>query len=49
MLIAAQLALAEDGPGDLSLDAALGLDDTGPVWALAALALAAPTCWWARG
>ena len=41
MLIAALVALAENGPSDLSLDAALGLDDTGPAWALAALALGA--------
>ena len=41
MLIAVLVALAEDGPGDLSLDAALGLDDTGPAWALGALAMGA--------
>lgn len=41
VLIAALLALAEDGPGDVSIDAKLGLDDTGPLWALGALALGA--------
>ncbi|HET7328194.1 MAG TPA: DoxX family protein [Nocardioidaceae bacterium] len=41
VLIAALLALAEEGPGDVSLDAALGLEKTGPAWALAALALGA--------
>ena len=39
VLIAALLAVAEDGPGDLSLDAKLGLDKPGPRWALGALAL----------
>jgi putative oxidoreductase len=41
VLIAALLVLAEDGPGDLSLDAQLGLDKPGSRWALAALGLAA--------
>src|ERR1700676_1406681 len=37
VLIAAVLALAEIGPGELSLDAALGREHSGPGWALAAL------------
>jgi putative oxidoreductase len=37
VLIAAVLALAEVGPGDLSLDAALGTEREGPFWALTAL------------
>jgi putative oxidoreductase len=37
VLIAAALALAEVGPGELSLDAALGTERSGPGWALAAL------------
>ena len=37
VLIAALLALAESGPGDLSADAALGLKLTGWQWSLAAL------------
>jgi putative oxidoreductase len=41
VLIAALLALAEEGPGDVSLDNALGTEKTGPLWALAALALGA--------
>jgi putative oxidoreductase len=41
VLIAALLALAEEGPGDVSLDAALGSERTGGPWALAALALGA--------
>ncbi|QNN51730.1 DoxX family protein [Nocardioides mesophilus] len=41
VLIASLLALAEERPGDLSLDAALGLDFTGVKWPLAALALGA--------
>jgi putative oxidoreductase len=41
VLIAALLALAEEGPGDISLDAALGRERTGPGWGLAALALGA--------
>ena len=39
MLIAAVVALAETGPGDLSLDKALGTERSGPAWALDALAL----------
>ncbi len=38
VLIAAVLALAETGPGKVSLDAALGIEKEGPGWALAALA-----------
>jgi putative oxidoreductase len=38
VLIAAALALAEVGPGPLSLDAARGRERAGPGWALAALA-----------
>lgn len=41
VLIAALLALAEDGPGPVSLDAAMGRERTGAAWALAALALGA--------
>jgi putative oxidoreductase len=37
VLIAAVLALAEVGPGELSLDAALGRERSGPDWAVAAL------------
>jgi putative oxidoreductase len=37
VLIAAVLALAEVGPGELSLDAALGRERKGPGWAVAAL------------
>ena len=37
VLIATLLGLADGGPGDLSLDRALGIHDTGPAWALAAL------------
>jgi putative oxidoreductase len=40
-LIAALLILVDGGPGDLSLDAALGIDDTGARWTLAALAAGA--------
>jgi len=39
VLIASLLALAEEGPGDVSLDAALGLDLAGAKWSLAALGL----------
>lgn len=39
VLIAALLVLADDGPGDISLDSALGLNLTGPAWALAAAGL----------
>jgi len=41
VLIAALLGLVDGGPGDLSLDRALGIHDTGPAWALAALGLGA--------
>jgi putative oxidoreductase len=41
VLIAALLALAEDKPGDISLDSALGLEFTGLRWPLAALAAGA--------
>lgn len=41
VLIAAALALAEVGPGELSLDALLGQERSGPRWALAALLLGA--------
>jgi putative oxidoreductase len=37
VLIAAVLALAEVGPGELSVDSALGNERKGPGWALAAL------------
>ena len=40
VLIAAALALAELGPGPISLDAALGTERSGVPWAVAALALA---------
>ena len=40
-MIAAILAIIEGGPGELSVDSALGLDDTGPGWALASLAAGA--------
>jgi putative oxidoreductase len=44
VLIAALAALAETGPGDLSLDHALGLDDLrGPAWALGAVAVGVAT------
>jgi putative oxidoreductase len=39
-LIAALLIIVDGGPGP-SLDSALGLDDTGPAWALTALAAGA--------
>jgi putative oxidoreductase len=38
-LAAVLVALAEDGPGDLSLDALLGTERKGPVWGLLALVL----------
>ncbi|WP_138759769.1 DoxX family protein [Modestobacter altitudinis] len=38
VLIGALTALTETGPGDLSLDRALGIERTGPAWALGALA-----------
>jgi putative oxidoreductase len=41
VLIAALLALAEEGPGDVSLDAAFGIDEPGPLWSLGAFALGA--------
>jgi putative oxidoreductase len=41
VLIAGLLALAEEGPGDISLDSALGLDMRGIRWSLAALAVGA--------
>ncbi len=41
VLIAALLALAEEGPGDVSLDNALRMEKTGFGWALGALALGA--------
>ena len=41
VLIAALLALAEGGPGELSADAALGTQRSGPGWALGALAAGA--------
>jgi putative oxidoreductase len=37
LLAAAALALAEDGPGPWSVDAALGQERTGAPWALGAL------------
>lgn len=43
VLIASLLALAEEGPGDISLDAALGAGLTGKRWSLGALALGAAT------
>jgi putative oxidoreductase len=41
VLIAAALALTEVGPGELSLDHALGQERSGPVWTLAAAAIGA--------
>lgn len=41
VLIAALLALAEEGPGDISVDAALGRERSGLRWGLGALALGA--------
>jgi putative oxidoreductase len=41
VLIAGLLLLVDGGPGDLSVDNALGLEDTGAGWALAALAAGA--------
>jgi putative oxidoreductase len=41
VLIAAVLALAEAGPGDLSLDYVLGIERTGPIWAILAAAMGA--------
>jgi putative oxidoreductase len=37
VLLAALLALVEDGPGPLSADRRLGIELSGPAWALAAL------------
>src|SRR4051794_39256058 len=41
LLAVAALAVADSGPGPLSLDSALGLDHSGPGWMLAALAAGA--------
>jgi putative oxidoreductase len=41
VLIAMLLAVVDGGPGELSADRALGVHDTGPAWALAALGLGA--------
>jgi putative oxidoreductase len=41
VLIAALAALTDVGPGEVSVDGALGRDEWGPVWALAALAVGA--------
>jgi putative oxidoreductase len=41
VLIAALVALIDAGPGDVSVDAALGREEWGPVWALAGLAIGA--------
>jgi putative oxidoreductase len=41
LLAAAALALTETGPGEPSLDSALGLELSGPVWTMAALGAAA--------
>lgn len=41
VLIASVLLLVDGGPGDLSVDKALGIEDTGAGWALAALAAGA--------
>jgi putative oxidoreductase len=41
LLAASGLALADSGPGPWSLDAALGIERSGPGWALAALAAGA--------
>lgn len=41
LLAASALALADLGPGDLSLDAALGRERHGPAWAFAAFAAGA--------
>ena len=42
-LIAALTALVDTGPGDLSLDHALGTERSGPAWALGALTLGVAT------
>jgi putative oxidoreductase len=41
VLIASLMALVDAGPGDVSVDAALGRDEWGPWWALGGLALGA--------
>jgi putative oxidoreductase len=41
VLIAALVALVDGGPGRYSLDRVLGIHDTGPAWALGALAAGA--------
>lgn len=41
VLIAALFALIDGGPGDLSVDAALGRESWGPAWALAGLGVGA--------
>ncbi|MBA2465061.1 MAG: DoxX family protein [Nocardioidaceae bacterium] len=41
VLIAALIHLAEDGPGDVSVDRLLGSDRTGALWGLGALAVGA--------
>lgn len=41
VLIAGLMALAEEGPGDISLDAMIGREWTGVPWSLGALALGA--------
>jgi putative oxidoreductase len=41
VMIACVLALVDGGPGELSVDSALGIHDTGGGWALAALAAGA--------
>jgi putative oxidoreductase len=41
VLIASLVALVDAGPGDLSVDKALGRDEWGPLWALGGLALGA--------
>jgi putative oxidoreductase len=43
VLIAAMAALTEVGPGELSLDHALGIEKHGPGWALGAVAVGALT------
>jgi putative oxidoreductase len=43
VLIAALVALVDGGPGNLSVDRALGMHDTGPGWALGSLAVGAAT------
>jgi putative oxidoreductase len=40
-LIAALAALVDGGPGSPSVDRALGIDETGPAWAVAAIAAGA--------